>query len=63
MVPVIDNAMIIKQLLSLPVQNVAAYLASYLLRKVPIDDCQNCANQLILPSYLLLIKICLCMSF
>ena len=49
MVPEIDIAIIIKPPLSLPVQNVAAYLAGYLLRKVPVDDCQTCANQIVLP--------------
>ena len=49
MVPTMDIAMIIKTPLSVPVQNVAAYLAGYLLRKVPVDDCQNCANQFALP--------------
>ena len=41
--------MTIKPTLSLHAPNVAAYLTGYLLRKVPVDDCQNCANQLVLP--------------
>ena len=34
---------------SLPTKNVAAYLAEYLLSIIPIDTCQGCSNQLILP--------------
>ena len=52
MVPAMGIAMIIKPSLSLPIQNVATYLASHILRKVPVDDCQNCANQLVLPKLL-----------
>ena len=34
---------------SLPTKNVAAYLAGYLLSQIPVDTCQDCSNQLILP--------------
>ena len=30
-------------------QNVAVYMAGYLLLKVPISDCDECSEQLILP--------------
>ena len=33
----------------LPTKNVAAYLAGYLLSKIPVDTWQDCSNQLILP--------------
>ena len=49
MVPTIGIAMVIKPPMSLPVQNVAVYLTGSLLRKVPVDDCQNCVIQLVLP--------------
>ena len=35
---------------SLPTKNVAAYLAGYLLSKIPVDTCQDCSNQLLLPN-------------
>ena len=34
---------------SLPIKNVAAYLAGYLLSKIPVNTCQDFLNQLILP--------------
>ena len=34
---------------SLPTKGVAAYLAGYLLSKIPVDTCQDCPNQLMLP--------------
>ena len=34
---------------SLPTKNVAAYLAGYLLSTIPVDTCQDCSDQLILP--------------
>ena len=48
-VPGMDIAMIKKPALSLLVQNVVAYFTDYLLREVPVDDCQNHANQFVLP--------------
>ena len=35
--------------LSNATQNVAVYMAGYLLLKVPISDCDECSEQLILP--------------
>ena len=44
-----DVAMVTAVPSSLPTANVAAYLAGYLLSKIPVDTCQDCSNQLILP--------------
>ena len=44
-----DVAMVTAIPLSLPTKNVAAYLAGYLLSKIPVETCQDCLNQLILP--------------
>ena len=44
-----DVAMVTAVPSSLPIQNVAAYLAGYLLSKIPVGTCQDCSNQLILP--------------
>ena len=42
--------MVTALLSSFPTKNVAAYLAGYLLSKSPVDTCQDCSNQLILPN-------------
>ena len=34
--------------LSIPTKNVAAYLSGYLLRKIPIDNCEECTDQMLL---------------
>ena len=44
-----DISLIITPPLSLPVKNVAAYMAGDLLRKIPIDNCNECSDQLLLP--------------
>ena len=44
-----DIAMVIVPPPSLPTQNIAAYLAGYLLRKRPVNTCTDCSNQLLLP--------------
>ena len=44
-----DIAMMIVPPSSLPTQNIAAYLAGYLLRKIPVNACADCSNQLLLP--------------
>ena len=46
---IIDVAMVTAVPSLLPTKNVAAYLAGYLLSKIPVDTCQDCSNQLILP--------------
>ena len=46
--PVTDIAMAIRAPMSLPTQNVIAYLAGYLLKKIPVDTCADCTKQLIL---------------
>ena len=47
--PEMDLAMLIKPTMSLPEQNVATYLAGYLVRKIPPNNCNECSEQLILP--------------
>ena len=47
--PNTDISLIITPPLSLPVKNVAAYMAGYVLRKIPIDNCNECSDQLLLP--------------
>ena len=42
-----DIVMVIVPPPSLPTQNIAAYLAWYLLRKIPINTCADCSNQLL----------------
>ena len=44
-------------------QNVAAYMAGYLLRKIPIDNCNECSDQLLLPQLPSLMMNCLLMNF
>ena len=45
---IINEAMVTAVPSSLPTKNVAAYLAGYLISKIPVDTCQDCSNQLIL---------------
>ena len=45
--PDLDIVMIIKPPLSLPTQNVLAYLAGYLLKKISANECIECQEQLI----------------
>ena len=47
--PTADVAMLMTTPLSEEEQNVGAYLAGYLLRKVPVNDCNECHHQLLLP--------------
>ena len=47
--PIIDVAMVTVVPSSLPTNNVETYLAGYLLSKIPVDTCQDCSNQLMLP--------------
>ena len=58
-----DVAMVTVVPSSLPTKTVAAYLAGYLLSKIPVDTCQDCSDQLILTNYLHLMMSCLCTSF
>ena len=44
-----NNAMVTAVPSSLPTKHVAAYLPGYLLSKIPVDTCQDCSNQMILP--------------
>ena len=44
-----DVAMLIKPPMALPTKNVAAYMAGYLLKKIPPNDCSECSEQLVLP--------------
>ena len=43
-----DVALVIIPPLSIPTKNVAAYLSGYLLRKIPIDNCEECTDQMLL---------------
>ena len=45
----IDIAVITPPPLSYATQNVAVYMAGYLLLKVPVSDCDECSEQLTLP--------------
>ena len=45
--PDLDIVMVIKPPLSLPTQNVLAYLAGYLLKKISVNECIECQEQLI----------------
>ena len=47
--PTADIAMVMTTPLSQETQNVGAYLAGYLLRKVSVNDCNECIQQLLLP--------------
>ena len=42
--PVTDIAMAIRAPMSLPTQNVIAYLAGYLLKNMPVDTCADCTK-------------------
>ena len=44
-----DISMVIHPSLSLPTKNVATYIAGYLLRKIPVKDCEECSSELMLP--------------
>ena len=44
-----DAVMLIIPPVTLPTQNVAAYMAGYLLQKIPPNDCSECSDQLVLP--------------
>ena len=44
-----DIAMVIQPPPSIPAQSVGAYFVGYLLRKIPINDCRECLDELILP--------------
>ena len=46
--PNTNISLIITPPLSLPVKNVATYMAGYLLRKIPIDNYNECSDQLLL---------------
>ena len=45
----VDIAVIAPPPLSNATQNVAVYMTGYLLLKVPVSDCDECSEQLILP--------------
>ena len=47
--PTTEVALLITPPLSLPTKNVAAYLAGYILRKIPVNECGECSDQLLLP--------------
>ena len=44
-----DVAMVTTALSSLLTRSVGAYLAVYIVSKIPVDTCQDCSHQLILP--------------
>ena len=41
-----DISLVMKPPLSIGTQNVVVYMAGYLLRKIPVDDCSDCSNEL-----------------
>ena len=47
--PTTDIALLITPPLSLPTNNVAACLAGYILEKIPVNECGQCSDQLLLP--------------
>ena len=47
--PTTDVALLITPPLSLPTKSVAAYLAGYILQKIPVNECGECSDQLLLP--------------
>ena len=47
--PTTDVALLITPALSLPTNNVAAYLAGYILQKIPVNECGECSDQLLVP--------------
>ena len=47
----VDIAVIAPPPLSNATQNVAVYMADYLLLKVPVSECDECSEQLILPRF------------
>ena len=47
----VEIAVTVPPPLSNAVQNVAVYMAGYLLLKVPVSDCDECSEQLILPRF------------
>ena len=47
--PTTDVALIITPPVSIPTKNVAAYLSGYLLQKIPIDNSEECTEQMLLP--------------
>ena len=47
--PTTDVALLITPSLSLPTKNVAAYLAGYILQKIPVNECGGCSDQELLP--------------
>ena len=46
--PTTDVALLITPPLSLPTKNVAAYLAGHILQKIPVNECGECSDQLLL---------------
>ena len=48
--PTTDVALLITPPLSLPTKNVAAYLAGYILQKLPVDECGECSDQMLTAS-------------
>ena len=47
--PTTDVAFLITPPLSLPTKSVATYLAGYILRKLPVVECGECSDQMLLP--------------
>ena len=47
--PTTDVALLITPPLFLPTKNVAAYLAGYILQKIPVNECGECSDQLLQP--------------
>ena len=47
--PTTDVALLLTPPLSLPTKNVAAYLAGYILQKIPVNECGECSDQILLP--------------
>jgi hypothetical protein len=45
--PGVDMLLVIKPPANVPIQNIEAYMAGYLLRKAKVSDCQTCKEQLV----------------
>ena len=47
--PTTDVALIITPPMLIPTKNFIAYLSGYLFQKIPIDNCEECTEQMLLP--------------
>ena len=46
--PTTNVALVITPPLPIPTKNIAAYLSGYLLQKIPIENCEECTDQMLL---------------